>query len=208
MKAAPKPRKRPDVARLTRDDWLDAAFKAVVEGGFDKARVLLLANALGVTRGSFYWHFTDHADLIAALLARWQEREIELDRALQSESMMDPQADLERLLEAALSHAGANLENMRFELALRGLGRRDPGVAQMLLEVDQMRFDLFQQKFLRLTRDSKVAGELAALFYLAIVGSNQALSRPSSPPQAKDYLKGLIVNYLIKRQLPAGSGGS
>ncbi len=208
MKAAPKPRKRPDVARLTRDDWLDAAFKAVVEGGFDKARVLLLANALGVTRGSFYWHFTDHADLIAALLARWQEREIELDRALQSESMMDPQADLERLLEAALSHAGANLENMRFELALRGLGRRDPGVAQMLLEVDQMRFDLFQQKFLRLTQDSKVAGELAALFYLAIVGSNQALSRPSSPPQAKDYLKGLIVNYLIKRQLPAGSGGS
>ena len=203
MKAASKPKIRPEAVRLTRDDWLDAAFKAVVEGGFDKARVLLLADALGVTRGSFYWHFTDHADLISALLARWREREIELDRILQSESTPNPQADLERLLDAALSHAGANLENMRFELALRGLGRRDPGVAQMLLEVDQMRFDLFEQKFLRLTRDSKVASELAALFYLAIVGSNQALSRPSSPPQAKDYLKGLIVNYLIQRQLPA-----
>ena len=202
MKAASKPKIRPEAVRLTRDDWLDAAFKAVVEGGFDKARVLLLADALGVTRGSFYWHFTDHADLISALLARWREREIELDRILQSESTPNPQADLERLLDAALSHAGANLENMRFELALRGLGRRDPGVAQMLLEVDQMRFDLFEQKFLRLTRDSKVASELAALFYLAIVGSNQALSRPSSPPQAKDYLKGLIVNYLIQRQLP------
>ena len=203
MKAASKPKIRPEAVRLTRDDWLDAAFKAVVEGGFDKARVLLLADALGVTRGSFYWHFTDHADLISALLARWREREIELDRILQSESTPNPQADLERLLDAALSHAGANLENMRFELALRGLGRRDPGVAQMLLEVDQMRFDLFEQKFLRLTRDSKVASELAALFYLAIVGSNQALSRPTSPPQAKDYLKGLIVNYLIQRQLPA-----
>ncbi len=203
MKAASKPKIRPEAVRLTRDDWLDAAFKAVVEGGFDKARVLLLADALGVTRGSFYWHFTDHADLISALLARWREREIELDRILQSESTPNPQADLERLLDAALSHAGANLENMRFELALRGLGRRDPGVAQMLLEVDQLRFDLFEQKFLRLTRDSKVASELAALFYLAIVGSNQALSRPSSPPQAKDYLKGLIVNYLIQRQLPA-----
>ena len=43
MKAAAKPRKRPEAARLTRDDWLDAAFKAVVEGGFDKARVLLLS---------------------------------------------------------------------------------------------------------------------------------------------------------------------
>jgi AcrR family transcriptional regulator len=202
MKAAPKAKKRPEAVRLTRDDWLDAAFKAVVDGGFDKARVLLLADALGVTRGSFYWHFTDHADLIAALLARWRERETELDLVLQSESTPDPQADLERLLDAALAHAGADLENMRFELALRGQGRRDSGVAQMLLEVDQMRFDLFQQKFLRLTHDSKVAGELAALFYLAIVGSHQALSRPSSPPQAKDYLKGLIVNYLIQRQLP------
>jgi AcrR family transcriptional regulator len=202
MKAAPKPKKRPEAVRLTRDDWLDAAFRAVVEGGFDKARVLLLADALGVTRGSFYWHFTDHADLIAALLARWREREIELDRVLQSESTPDPRADLERLLDAALAHAGSDRENMRFELALRGLGRRDPGVAQMLMEVDQMRFKLFQQKFLRLTKDSKVASELAALFYLAIVGSNQALSRPSSPPQAKDYLKGLIVNYLIQRQLP------
>jgi AcrR family transcriptional regulator len=162
----------------------------------------LLADALGVTRGSFYWHFTDHADLIAALLARWREREIELDRVLQSESTPDPRADLERLLDAALAHAGSDRENMRFELALRGLGRRDSGVAQMLMEVDQMRFKLFQQKFLRLTKDSKVASELAALFYLAIVGSNQALSRPSSPPQAKDYLKGLIFNYLIQRQLP------
>jgi AcrR family transcriptional regulator len=208
MKAAVKPKKRPETVRLTRDDWLDAAFKAVVEGGFDKARVLLLADALGVTRGSFYWHFTDHADLIAALLARWRERETALDRILRSESSAAPQADLERLLDAALAHAGADLENMRFELALRGLGRRDPGVAQMLLEVDQMRFDLFEQKFLRLTQDSKVAGELAALFYLAIVGSHQALSRPSSPPQAKDYLKGLIVNYLIQRQLPAASASA
>ena len=202
MKATPKPKKRPEAVRLTRDDWLDAAFRAVVEGGFDKARVLLLADALGVTRGSFYWHFTDHADLITALLARWREREIELDRVLQSESTPDPRADLERLLDAALAHAGSDRENMRFELALRGLGRRDSGVAQMLMEVDQMRFKLFQQKFLRLTKDSKVASELAALFYLAIVGSNQALSRPSSPPQAKDYLKGLIFNYLIQRQLP------
>ena len=39
------------------------------------------------------------------------------------------------------------------------------------------------------------------LFYLAIVGSYQALSRPTSPPQAKDYLKGIITDYLIRRQV-------
>ena len=73
MTAARKTRKPAESSRLSRDDWLDAAFQAVVEGGFDKVRVLGLAAALGVTRGSFYWHFVDHAELIAALLARWQQ---------------------------------------------------------------------------------------------------------------------------------------
>jgi AcrR family transcriptional regulator len=203
MKPANKTRKRSEAPRLTRDDWLDAAFKAVVDGGFDKVRVLVIAQTLGVTRGSFYWHFTDHADLVNALIARWREREVELDRSLQLEATPDPRTDLEHLLEAALAHAGTDLENMRFELALRGLGRRDPAVAKLLVEVDAARMALFESKFQRLTGDPKTAEELAVLFYLAIVGSNQALSRPSSPPQAKEYLKGIIARFLIRGQAKA-----
>ena len=47
------------ISRLGRDDWLDAAFRAAVEHGFDGVRVLTLADTLQVTRGSFYWHFKD-----------------------------------------------------------------------------------------------------------------------------------------------------
>lgn len=207
MAARKKAVKKVEVTRLTRDDWLDAAFGAVVDGGFDKARVLMIAETLGVTRGSFYWHFTDHADLIAALLARWRDRELALDEQLRSDahSTADPKADLEQLLEVALAHAGADLENIRFELALRGLGRRDPEVAQMLAQVDRARMGLFEQKFLRLTGDPKKASELAALFYLAIVGSYQALSRPVNPPQMSQYLMGLIASYLIHQQAPVSS---
>ena len=196
-----------ETTRLSRDDWLDAAFHAVVEGGFDQVRVLVLANALGVTRGSFYWHFVDHAELVSALLARWRSREADIGQGLAAQSTDDPQADLDHLLEAALAHGGADLENMRFELALRGMGRRDAAVARMLLEVDQERMGLFETRFLRLTGDPKTAADLAALFYLAIVGSNQALSRPNNPPQTKDYLKGLITAYLIRAQVPAAGGG-
>ena len=190
--------------RLSRDDWLDAAFAAVVEGGFDKARVLLISETLGVTRGSFYWHFTDHAELIAALLARWRDQELAMDRHWRSpaQSTDDPQADLERLLAAALAHAGPDLENIRFELALRGLGRRDPGVARLLAEVDRARMAMFEQKFFRLTGDAGKSADLAALFYLAIVGSHQALSRPINPPQASAYLMGIVTHYLIHQQAP------
>ena len=145
---------------------------------------------------------TDHADLVQALLERWRAQEIERDLRLQAEASGDPQNDLERLLEVALAHAGANLENMRFELALRALGRRDPAVATMLLEVDRVRMTLFEQKFLALTKDQKTARELAALFYLAIVGSHQALSRPTSSPLAKAFFKNIIGHYLIQQQAP------
>ena len=199
MKPASKAKKPPATTRLTRDDWLDAAFGAVVEGGFDQVRVLVLADKLGVTRGSFYWHFVDHAELVSALLLRWRERELALGQSLEVEATSDPALDLERLLDAALAHAGADLENMRFELALRGLGRRDLAVARMLIEVDQQRMGLFERKFARLTGDPASAAELATLFYLAIVGSNQALSRPLGPPQMKEYLRGVIAKYLIHR---------
>jgi AcrR family transcriptional regulator len=204
MKPARTPGKTAESSsRLTRDDWLDAAFQAVVDGGFDKVRVLVLADALGVTRGSFYWHFADHAELVSALLARWHAGEVAANQAMAAASSPDARVDLEHLLENALAHAGADLENMRFELALRGLGRRDPAVAGMLAEVDTQRMALFTEKFLRYTGDEKKATELAVLFYLAIVGSYQALSRPNNPPQIKTMMQGIIARYLIAQQAPA-----
>ncbi|MCZ4312264.1 TetR/AcrR family transcriptional regulator [Comamonadaceae bacterium G21597-S1] len=203
MKPARKPGKPiVESSRLTRDDWLDAAFQAVVDGGFDKVRVLVLADALGVTRGSFYWHFADHAELLSALLARWHAREVAVNQALAAPRSTDPRTDLEHLLESVLAHAGADLENMRFELALRGLGRRDPAVARMLAEVDAQRMALFTEKFLRYTGDETKSTELAVLFYLAIVGSYQALSRPKNPPQIKALMQGIIARYLIEQQGP------
>lgn len=200
---AAKHGKRGDAQRLGRDDWLDAAFDAVVDGGFDQLRVVALAQTLGVTRGSFYWHFADHADLVKVLLARWQQREIAEGLRIQAESSDDPQADLLRLLDLALARGGADLKDLRFELALRGLGRRDPRVAQMLVEVDAARMALFEAKFLRLTRDVKSATDLAALFYLAVTGGFQALARPNSSARMADYIRGVIADHLIRRQAVA-----
>jgi AcrR family transcriptional regulator len=203
-KAANKPAV-PETSRLTRDDWLDAAFHAVVEGGFDAVRVLVLAEQLGVTRGSFYWHFADHAELISALLARWRQREIALDQSFQDSATEDPVADLERLLDVALAHGGPDLENMRFELALRGVGRRDPAVAEMLSDVDKQRMKVFRNTFMRATGDLNLSTDLASLFYLAIVGSNQALSRPAVPARLKDYLKSVITEHLIHQKIGSPS---
>ena len=188
---------------MTRDDWLNAAFDAVVEGGIDKVKVLSLAETLGVTRGSFYWHFQDHADLLQAVLMRWKAQEIATAVRLQTPQHDDPLRDMDQLLDEALAQGGAELENMRFELAVRGLGRRSPEVAAMLTEVDQARMAMFVNVFKRLIPDAQQANDLAVLFYLAIVGCYQALSRPGTPSRMKSYFKSILTTHLVQAQMPA-----
>jgi AcrR family transcriptional regulator len=196
-----------DGPRLKREDWLQAAFNAIVEGGVENLKILLLAESLGVTRGSFYWHFADHAELLKATLAGWKEQEIQRLRRIEHQQTQDPLADMYTLLDAALAHSTDELENMRFELAVRGLGRRDAPVAALLVEVDQARNQLFVKHFSRLFQDPQKANDLAALFYLTIVGCFQALSRPGNPARSKDYFKSIMATFLIQAQLPAMGPG-
>ena len=188
-------------ARLTRDNWLDEAFKAVVAGGFENVKVLAIAEKLKVTRGSFYWHFTDHADLVGSLLMRWKLAQLELDEKLKSHRSGDPIQDLEFVVDAAFNQAGSELENLLFEQALRALSHLHAGAAQLLVEVDTERINLFESKFLAIVKDKAKARDLAALLYLAIVGGYQALSRPVNPPNIRAYVQGLITNYLVLKQV-------
>jgi AcrR family transcriptional regulator len=190
-----------EASRLTRDDWLDEAFKAVVEGGFDNVKVLSLAEKLKVTRGSFYWHFTDHADLISSLLMRWKVAQLTLDANLKLQQSGDPLTDLDMVVDAAFLQAGSELENLRFEQAMRALSHHNSMAAQLLVEVDANRMDLFQSKFLMLVKDASKARDLAALLYLSIAGGFQALSRPANPPNIRAYFRTLISHYLVAKQV-------
>ena len=189
----------PESNRLSRDDWLDQAFWAVVAGGFENVKVLTIAEKLKVTRGSFYWHFSDHADLIRSLLLRWKLQQTALDQKLDSQHSGNPVKDLEDVVDAAFSQAGATLENLRFEQALRSLSHQNSEAAQMLVEIDTERMKLFESKFMAIVKDVKKARDLSALLYLAIVGSYQALSRPVNPPNVRSYLQSLISSYLVQK---------
>jgi AcrR family transcriptional regulator len=57
---------------LEREDWLRAARLALLQGGVEAVRVEKLARDLGVTKGSFYWHFKDRDELLELLLREWE----------------------------------------------------------------------------------------------------------------------------------------
>src|SRR5436190_13158003 len=58
-------------------DWVEAGFDALAEGGIDRVRVEVLAQRLGVTKGGFYRRFRDRPALLSAMLERWVEGRIE-----------------------------------------------------------------------------------------------------------------------------------
>jgi len=61
------------MSRLSRDDWAGAALDALTSGGLGAVAVEPLATRLGATKGSFYWHFKNRDELIAAALQLWRE---------------------------------------------------------------------------------------------------------------------------------------
>jgi AcrR family transcriptional regulator len=60
------------VVKVTREDWLRCALEALTVHGVAGVAVEPLARGLGVTRGSFYWHFPDRAALLTAALEEWE----------------------------------------------------------------------------------------------------------------------------------------
>jgi AcrR family transcriptional regulator len=59
---------------LTKDDWVERAMEVLRVQGVGGVRVLSLARSLGVTRGSFYWHFRDRRDLLHHMLDWWDRK--------------------------------------------------------------------------------------------------------------------------------------
>lgn len=63
------------MSKLSRKHWIDAALDALAEGGAGAVAVEPLAARLGVTKGSFYWHFGGRDDLLEAALATWESEQ-------------------------------------------------------------------------------------------------------------------------------------
>src|SRR5687768_16748162 len=117
------------LTRTPRDAWITEGLRALAAGGPDAVRVEALAQALSVSKGGFYWHFSDRSALLAEMLDTWERVAIDdvIERVDSEEG--DARARLRRLFELAVA-AGAPL--LEIDLAIRDWARRDAAVAQRL----------------------------------------------------------------------------
>lgn len=140
---APKPAAEPP---LGRKDWIEAAIAMLAEDNVEALRVDSLAEKLGVTKGSFYWHFKGRDDLLFAVLDEWRLRMTSEIKSLILDRSGTPWERLERLLRIAISPR-PDVPGGPLETTLRDWARRDPKVAGVVREVDAERVRFLHQLY-------------------------------------------------------------
>ncbi|MEV0977904.1 TetR/AcrR family transcriptional regulator [Streptomyces sp. NPDC049915] len=154
-------------ARLSAQDWADAALTAIGEGGIAAVAVEPLAARLGTTKGSFYWHFANRDALIAAALDRWAEINTE-GTISEVETEPDPKKRLHLLFAEAIKSATAD----PLEVALL-VTATHPQVAATLRRVTERRVEYIAQLFADLGFPEPEARRRGLLAYTVYLGHAQ-----------------------------------
>lgn len=155
---AKNPIKRP---RLDREAWVTSALQVLSAEGIDGVRVEVLASRLGVTKGSFYWHFRNRMELHSAMLDFWRKKVVfgVMDRL---RSIDDP---MERYRAMMRLPFGKLRPDFDLELAVRLWSRRDPTARAALAEADELRINFIVEVITAVGAPVETARSRAVLIY-------------------------------------------
>ncbi len=137
------------ITRTPRSSWIEEGLRALAAGGPDAVRIEPLAQALGVTKGGFYWHFDDRRALLEEMLDAWERAGVDEVIEQVEGGGGDARAKLRRL--SAI--ASASDQVLRIDLAVRDWSRRDKAIARRLRRIDNRRMDYMRSLFGAFCRD-------------------------------------------------------
>ena len=154
--------------RTPRSSWVDAGLRALAAGGGpDAVRIEPLAQALGVTRGGFYWHFDDRQALLDEMLDTWERRSTDevLERVEREGG--DPDDKVRRAGMLTFSR-----ELLPIDLAIRDWARRDDSVAIRLRRVDNRRMEYLRSLISASRSDAGDVEARSLLAFSLAIGSH------------------------------------
>jgi len=188
----------PERNQLQRFDWLLKALETFVEEGIDSIRITRLADELGVTRGSFYWHFQNREDLIDSLVSFWKDKNTAAitDSVAQASSLAD---GIFRFFETCIDDSQFD---PRLDLALREWARRSTEIRALLDGEDETRIEALRQFYLRFDYPMPQALIRARVLYYSQIGF-YALGTRESLQTRLGYTEAYFEAF-TGRQLTAG----
>lgn len=156
------------------EGWLDAAYEVLLESGVDAVRIQPLAAKLKLSRTSFYWFFKDREELLAALVARWREKNT---GSLIRQSEAYAESIVEAMLNVFDCWLDKSLFDSQFEFAVRSWAIQSPEVEGEVKAADEQRLRALKQMFLRYGYSERSADVRSRTMYLVQIGYISMQSR-------------------------------
>lgn len=156
--------------RLSAQAWIDFALATLAREGFAALKADVLARKLGVSRGSFYWHFEDIERFHECVIRRW--------RQIATEAII---ADVERQgaprerLDALLRHAFG--DGAELEVGMRAWADNNEMAAHALRRVDRRRRTYIEKLLREIGMPAPLAAVRTAVLYWTYLGAAVSHSR-------------------------------
>jgi AcrR family transcriptional regulator len=118
--------------RLSKSDWIRHGLNILANETADALKVGPMADKLGVSRGSFYWHFPNVSEFHSQLVQRWENQAT--DRVIEDLDARHPESGrLLYLMQRAFTG------RPKLDGAMRAWAARNATVAKAVASVDAKR---------------------------------------------------------------------
>ena len=188
--------KKNERVTLSAEDWEKEALELIAEQGVQAVAVEPLARRMGITKGSFYWHFSSREALLEQALNRWEEHDSRnLSKAL---GEIDHPRDR---LESFFRRVGKEkLTHEVYSELCAAAGH--PQVEPVLERVAQRRMGHLCAAFEELGMDAVIARSQARLTYSVYLGFLQLQRQHQTPSLSSDEFDAYI-EHVISTLIPA-----
>ena len=187
--------------QLAAKDWIEHANELLLDENIRGVQIATLCQRLGVTKGSFYWHFRSRHHLLEAILEAWRKKNT-LNVMNRIVSVLTPLRSLRGLL--SLPRRPGSIRGARVEMSVRDWSRRDNNTYRSLQEIDVIRLRGFEQLFRRMGFAAKEARARAYVAYAIMMGDSILKDTISDEVDTETFLR-TAVALLTAPLTPAAS---
>ncbi|MGJ4999165.1 TetR/AcrR family transcriptional regulator [Bradyrhizobium sp. HKCCYLS3077] len=171
--------------QLSAQDWLDQGLKLLASKGFTALKAEPMAKVMGVSRGSFYWHFADVAAFHSELLKHW--RDIAAEQIIIG---VEASAGDEPVIAVLLRRTLAT--RLTLERAVRSWAATSPVARQAVQAIDKRRLGYIEGLLAAQRLPAAIVQARAQVLYWAFLG--YALSERQLPPEQQQA----VIEELIR----------
>lgn len=186
--------KRKDRSTLSAGDWEQQALEMIAEKGIRAIAVESLARRMGVTKGSFYWHFSNRDSLLEEALLRWEKHDV-MNLQASMGTAGDPRDRLRSLFR------GTGQESLTHNVYSALCTAADHPMVEPLLErVAKRRMQYIEAAFAELGFDRNEALHRSRLTYSTYLGFLQLKRQHQTPNlssgEFEDYMTHVIATLI------------